>query len=417
MQPKKIKHISIILQIAMDKLFERHDEYLANVPMEHIRSMMNLIDWSIRLIAIKGPKGVGKSTLMLQYIKSHFDPDDRHVLYFSADTSYFATHNIVDTADRFCKMGGTHLFIDEIHKYENWSREIKEIYDLHKNLHVVISGSSLLQLNDGQADLSRRLTEYRMPGLSFREYLWFEHGIQIPKIDLGSLLRSPNKFCNNVKEQCHPLEHFSKYLRTGYYPFYFENKKIYASTVESVVNYIIDAELTRHRNLEVGNTRKIKALLQVISSMVPYDVDISKLSKNIGIQRTTTLKYLRNLEEASLIYRLFTNLNSIGDLQKPDQILLDNPNLLYALSAEQPSIGTVRETFFCNQLVSSGHQVEYSGLKSGDFRIDKHIVIEVGGKDKGFEQIKNENEGFVAADDIDSATIRKIPLWAFGCLY
>ena len=240
MQPKKIKHISIILQIAMDKLFERHDEYLANVPMEHIRSMMNLIDWSIRLIAIKGPKGVGKSTLMLQYIKSHFDPDDRHVLYFSADTSYFATHNIVDTADRFCKMGGTHLFIDEIHKYENWSREIKEIYDLHKNLHVVISGSSLLQLNDGQADFSRRLTEYRMPGLSFREYLWFEHGIQIPKIDLGSLLRSPNKFCNNVKEQCHPLEHFSKYLRTGYYPFYFENKKIYASTVESVVNYIIE---------------------------------------------------------------------------------------------------------------------------------------------------------------------------------
>ena len=172
----------------MEKLFERHDEYVSTVPMEYVRSMMDKIDWSLRLIAIKGPKGVGKSTLMLQYIKRNFTPDDRHVLYCSADTSYFSNHTLVDVADTFCKHGGTHLFIDEIHKYENWSGEIKEIYDLHRNLHIIISGSSLMRINDGQSDLLRRIKEYAMPGLSFREYLWFEHGLKIDSLSLEELL-------------------------------------------------------------------------------------------------------------------------------------------------------------------------------------------------------------------------------------
>ena len=401
----------------MDKLFERHDEYLAHTPTTYVRSMMDRIDWSSRLIAIKGPKGVGKSTLMLQYIKTHYAPDDRHVLYCSADTNYFITHTLVDTADKFCKKGGHYLFIDEVHKYENWSREIKEIYDLHKDLHIVVSGSSLLQINDGQADLSRRLTEYQMPGLSFREYLWFASGVQFKAISLEQLLEKPNAFCNEVKKECHPLEFFPKYLEKGYYPYFFENENIYQASVEAVVNYTIDVELPHYRNLEVGNTRKVKALLQVISSMVPYEVGISKLSKNIGVQRLTTLKYLSHLEEAALIRRLFTDIQSVSDLQKPDKILLDNPNLLFTLADERPPIGTVRETFFCNQLSAAGHRVEYGGLNSGDFRIDGNIIVEVGGKDKGFTQIRDEENAYVAADDIDSATFRKIPLWAFGCLY
>ena len=401
----------------MDKLFERHDEYVSSVSMDYIRSMMNEIDWSLRLIAIKGPKGVGKSTLMQQYVKRNFSPDNRHVLYCSADTSYFSNHSLVDVADTFSKNGGTHLFIDEIHKYENWSTEIKEIYDLQRYLHIVVSGSSLLQLNDGQSDLSRRIKEYIMPGLSFREYLWFEHGLKIDSLTLDELLAAPNAYCTYVKSQCHPLEFFSQYLKAGYYPVYYEGKRIYQSRVESVINYIIDAELTSHRSLEVGNSRKVKALLQILSQIVPYEVDIAKLSKSIGIQRATTLKYLKNLEEAALIRRLFTNLDSIGDLQKPDKILLDNPNLLYVLSTTQPEIGTVRETFFCNQLASAGHKVEYGGLKTGDFRIDNNLIIEVGGKDKGFSQIRDEHNAYVAADDIDTAVFRKIPLWAFGMLY
>ena len=401
----------------MDKLFERHDEYISTVSTDFVRGYINKIDWTIRLIAIKGSKGVGKSTLMQQYIKLNFAPDDRHVLYCSADTNYFTTHTLVDTADRFCKLGGRYLFIDEIHKYENWSREIKEIYDLHRDLHIVISGSSLLQINDGQTDLSRRLTEYLMPGLSFREYLGMGAGIHIDCITLDDLLSSPNKFCAEVKKLCHPLEYFSDYLKAGYYPFYFENKRIYQSRIESVINYIIDTELTKFRGLEVGSSRNIKALLQILSQIVPYEVDISKLSRTIGIQRPTTLKYLKHLEEAALIRRLFTQLNTISDLQKPDKILLDNSNLLYTLSETQPEIGTVRETFFCNQLHSAEHQVEYGGIKTGDFRIDRDLIVEVGGPDKSFKQVQGETNAFLAIDDIDSATARRIPLWAFGFLY
>ena len=401
----------------MEKLFALHDAYISQVPMEFTRGLMDQINWNTRLIGIKGPKGVGKSTLMQQYIKKNFKDGDRHVLYCSADAGYFAEHTLVDTATKFVQTGGTNLFIDEIHKYDNWSRELKEIYDLFRNLRVVVSGSSLIRFNDGQADLSRRLVEYEMPGLSFREYLWFETGIKIGSVTLGQLLDDPAGFCLEIVRQLRPLEYFGKYLKAGYYPFYFEEKGVYQNKVQSVVNYIIESELTAHRNLEVGNTRKVKALLQVLSQIVPYQVDISKISRNIGIQRPTTLKYMKNLEEAKLIRRLFTNLETTGDLQKPDKILLDNPNLIYTLSSEKPEIGTVRECFFCNQLAGAGHRVEYGGMKTGDFRIDGDRVIEVGGPDKGFSQVKGEKEGYVAADGIESAVFRKIPLWAFGFLY
>ena len=301
---------------------------------------------------------------------------------------------------------------------DGWSREVKEIYDTYRNLKLVLSGSSLLQLNDGKADLSRRVSERVMPGLSFREFLLFDAGIHLEPYSLEDLLKAPSVVCSSVLQECHPLEFFRNYLEYGYYPFFLESRKDYASRVENVVNYIIDTELTQHRGLEVGNTRKVKALLQVLSVMLPYEVDIAKLSRTIGIERKTVLKYLTYLEEANLIRRLFTDLDSITDLQKPDKILLDNTNLLFTLSSlPSPEIGTVRETFFCNQIVAAGHKVEYGGLKTGDFRIEGKVVIEVGGPDKGFEQIKNEKEAYVAADGIESAQSRKIPLWAFGFLY
>lgn len=401
----------------MESLFERHNEYIATVPMTYVRGFINQIDWSLRLVLIKGAKGVGKSTLMQQYIRKNYAPGDRHVLYCSADSGYFTTHTIVETADAFCRMGGKHLFIDEIHKYENWSREVKEIYDLHRDLRIVISGSSLLQLNDGHADLSRRLVEYLMPGLSFREFLCFDQHLDFPSISLQNLLNNPNELCTEVRSKCHPLEFFPLYLQNGYYPYYLENSGVYLHRIEKVVNYTIDVELTNYRKISVGNTRKIKALLQLISSMVPYEVDIAKLSKSVSVERATLLNYLTNLEEASIIRRLFTSVMAITDLQKPDKMLMDNTNILYALSSATPEIGTVRETFFCNQLASAGHTVEYGGIKNGDFRIDKSWVIEVGGRDKGFRQIENVDNSFIAADDIESATPRKIPLWAFGFLY
>jgi hypothetical protein len=401
----------------MEKLFERHDAALSITPMEYVRDIMQRIHWNSRLIAIRGPKGVGKSTLMKQYIKTHFEQGDRHVLYCSADTNYFTTHTLLEVAEKFFKRGGQWLFIDEVHKYPGWSREIKEIYDLYAQLHVVLSGSSLIQINDGHADLSRRLIVYDMPGMSFREFLRLDLGLDFDSISLDQLLDKPAKFCIDVCSQCRPLEHFSHYLQYGYYPFYFEGKQEYSDRVESVVNYIIDVELTKYRNVEVGNTRKMKALLQVISQMTPYEVDIAKLSKVTGIMRATVLKYLTHLEEASLIHRLFTDLMSITDLQKPDKMYLDNSNLLYALCPQKPEIGTVRETFFANQLTSAGHKVEYAGYMKGDFRIDCDTVIEVGGEFKGFGQLAGQEHSFVAADDTESAYERKIPLWAFGFPY
>lgn len=401
----------------MERLFERHDIYLSNVPMGYIRDFMQRVNWDSRLIVIKGPKGVGKSTLLQQFIKTNFNADDRHVLYCSADTNYFYTHTLTNLADQFVKIGGKWLFIDEIHKYPSWSSEVKEIYDLHRDLHLILSGSSLIQINDGKADLSRRILEYNMPGLSMREFLRLDQGLKIAPFTLEELLESPNKYCNQVKSVCRPLEHFPRYLQTGYYPFFFEGKKEYYTRLENVINYIIDVELTKHRSLDVGNTRSIKALLQVISQMTPYEVDIAKLSKATGISRPSTLKYISHLEEANLIRRLFTDLKRVTDLQKPDKMYLDNSNLLYALCPEKPEIGTVRETFFANQLASAGHLLEYAGFKKGDFRIDGNTTIEVGGSDKGFGQIAGQNHAFVAADDIESASLGKIPLWAFGFLY
>ena len=403
----------------MEPLFERHIEYLTDVPTTFERELMRTIDWDSRLILIRGPKGVGKSTLMQQYVLKHYDVTDRHVLYCSADSSYFSTHTLVDTAAAFVRQGGKHLFIDEIHKYDGWSREVKEIYDLYKGLKVVMSGSSLIQLNDGQADLSRRQDVYDMSGLSFREYLWFRTGKKVGPVSLEELLGNAGAFCTKVRSVFRPLEFFDDYLQMGYYPFSFEKKKTYKTLIESISAYIIDVELTKFRGVSQDNTRKIKALLQVIAGMLPYQVDISKLSKSVCIDRVTLIRYLKYLDEAKLTRNLFCEMDKITDLQKPDKMLLDNTNLIFAYSTKAPEIGTVREAFFCSQLAGAGHRVEYGGIKTGDFRIDNNYVIEVGGAGKDFSQISDEDisNAALAVDDIDIASSKKIPLWAFGFLY
>ena len=282
-----------------------------------------------------------------------------------------------------------------------------------------MSGSSLIQLNDGQADLSRREDVYDMPGLSFREYLWFRTGKKVDPVSLEYLLGNAGTFCTMVRSQYRPLEFFKDYLRMGYYPFSFEKKKTYRSSIENVTSYIIDTELTKYRGISADNTRKIKALLQIIAEMLPYQVDISKLSKSVSIDRVTLLRYLRYLDEAKLIRNIFSKVDTITDLQKPDKILLDNTNLIHAYCIKEPETGTLREAFFCNQLASAGHLVEYGGIKTGDFRIDKNLIIEVGGPGKDFSQINEDDisSAALAIDDIDIAGLKKIPLWAFGFLY
>ena len=399
----------------MQQLFERRDLLVKLASMKFVRDIMYEINWDAQLICIRGARGVGKTTLMLQYIKSHYKSMSREVLFVSLDMVYFATHSLVELAETFYKNGGRHLFVDEVHKYPNWSQEVKEIYDFFPDMRVVISGSSLLNILGGNADLSRRCVPYDMQGLSFREFLKLHHDIDIRKRPLEEILNTPEDLCAEVMEKCQPLPLFKDYLRFGYFPFYLKNKNYYYALVEQIVNYVIESELPQFFHVEAAMTRKIKALMGIISSTLPFQVDATKLSGVIGVHRTTVINLLYMLDKASLIKMIFEESKTIKKLQKPDKLYIENTNTLHAISSHSVDIGTVRETFCVNQL-SHNHEVEYSKQK-GDFLIDRKYTVEVGGRNKGFTQISGVENSFILADDIESPFGRKLPLWTMGFLY
>ncbi len=399
----------------MEKLFEKKDQLLRLTSMSIVREAMNTIKWDAQLICLRGARGVGKTTLMLQYIKSHYRPMSNEVLYVSLDAVYFSTHTLIDLADRFYKNGGKHLFVDEVHKYNSWSREIKEIYDTYPDMRVVISGSSLLNILGGDADLSRRCIPYELHGLSFREYLQFFHNIQIQPRSLQDILEHPEEICSEVLDKCHPLPLFKDYLQHGYFPFYLKSKENYATLIEQVVNYVIETELPQCYGVDMAMVRKIKALMSIVSNSIPYEVDATKLSGVIGVHRTTVVNYLYMLDKAKLINMLFAEAKTIKKLQKPDKIYIENPNMLYALAEGNVEIGTARETFCINQL-RVHHNVEYS-KKQGDFRVDGKYTFEIGGQSKGFGQVAGVSDSYVLADDIETPFGRKLPLWIIGFLY
>ena len=399
----------------MDTLFAKHDRLIANTSLDIVREMMNRVHWDARLLSIQGAKGVGKSTLLKQYIKLNYQPGDRKVLYCSADTIDFSRRTLVDLAGEFVMNGGERLIIDEIHKYEGWSREIKEIYDLFPELKVIISGSSLLSLLAGDADLSRRCVKYTMSGLSFREALRFYEHIDLPVWTLEDILARPYELWQSVAVHCKPIQQFKKYLQYGYYPFYLEDPLDYYTRIEQVVNYVVETELPFICKIDVAYTRKIKALIAVIAEGVPYEVNANRLAAAIEIGRDTVVGYLKNLGEAKLLNLLYSDKKSVGKLTKPDKVYLENTNLLYALSPSSVDIGTARETFAITQL-SEDHLVEY-GKDKGDFKVDSKYRFEIGGKDKGFKQIADLPNSYVFADDIESPNGAKLPLWMLGFLY
>lgn len=399
----------------MDTLFAKHDRLIANTSLDIVREMMNRVHWDARLLSIQGAKGVGKSTLLKQYIKLNYQPDDRKVLYCSADTIDFSRRTLVDLAGEFVMNGGERLIIDEIHKYEGWSREIKEIYDLFPELKVIISGSSLLSLLAGDADLSRRCVKYTMSGLSFREALRFYEHIDLPVWTLEDILARPYELWQSVAAHCKPIQQFKRYLQYGYYPFYLEDPLDYYTRIEQVVNYVVETELPFICKIDVAYTRKIKALIAVIAEGVPYEVNANRLAAAIEIGRDTVVGYLKNLGDAKLLNLLYSDKKSVGKLTKPDKVYLENTNLLYALSPSSVDIGTARETFAITQL-SEDHLVEY-GKDKGDFKVDSKYRFEIGGKDKGFKQIADLPNSYVFADDIESPNGAKLPLWMLGFLY
>lgn len=388
---------------------------LAVTPTKIVRRCAKDINWAAQLLAIRGPKGVGKTTMMLQYIKRHFQPQDMSVLYCSLDGAYFTDHNLLDFVDMFYKNGGKHLFLDEVHKYPNWGREIKEIYDSYPELQVVLSGSSLLDMMTGDADLSRRCINHDIQGLSFREYLQFYKGIDLPVCSLQELLDNPMSLCLQVNALCRPLAFFREYLQFGYYPYYIKNKIDYYSAIEQVTYKIIDDEMPRICGVDVANTRKIKALMNVLAATEPFEVDIKKLSVQTSLKRETILGYLNYMQRAKLLNLLYCDNANIKKLQKPDKIYIENTNLLYTLANNPIKQGTIRETFAVNQLAYK-HLVEYK-KSNGDFLIDGKYTIEVGGSSKDYTQIANVADSYILADDIETAIGHKLPLWSIGFLY
>lgn len=400
----------------MEALIKRHLNRMQTVKLDFVRSMMDEIDWNERLLMIKGQKGVGKTTLMTQRIMQVFGPTNTtDVLYASLDNIYFSTHRLLDFIEQFHAQGGKHLFLDEVHKYEGWSLEIKNAYDEFEDMHFVLSGSSLINLSEGEADLSRRCISYTMLGLSFREYLRMFYQKAFRKRTLQEILTEGNSLCAEVNAQLRPLPLFSEYLRYGYYPFLKEGQNNYYVRIENIVNATIEEELPQLRKLDVGNIRKVKSLLGILSSNVPYTVDTVKLSSMAEISRTTLLQYLQNLSEAKLIQLLYSDVTNVKRLQKPDKIYMENTNMLHALATTQVNEGTEREVFFINQL-SAAHVVEYSKT-SADFTIDHQYTIEVGGRSKDGKQIAGVANAYIASADEEYVLGNKIPLWLFGFLY
>lgn len=399
----------------MDVLISQFKRRMTGISLALVRECIHEVAWDEKLSAIIGPRGVGKTTLMLQYIKQHYADNLGEVLYATTESLYFVQNTLIDLAERFVTNGGKHLFLDEIHRYPDWSREIKLIYDTYPELKVTISGSSLLQILNSEADLSRRCIWYNMQGLSFREFLQFYKGIDLPVFSLDNIIQKPDEVCHDVNALCHPVPLFHEYLQVGYFPYYLEGEERYYERVANVVDYVIGTELPMVCKVETVNVRKLQMLLNVVAGLVPYELDISKMALMLQASRNTVITYLRYLSMSKVINLLYSDLQSLKKVQKPDKMYLENPNMLYALCLEKTNIGTARETFVVNQL-GYQHRIEY-GKKNGDFKIDGKYVFEVGGATKTFNQVAGLPDSYILADDIEWPVGNKLPLWLAGLLY
>ena len=390
----------------MQNLYRNFRLQLELVSTDFIRFLHDKIAWDSRLIAIVGSRGVGKTTLLLQHIKKYEKAED--VLYITADDFYFTNHRLFDLAYQFYTQGGKKLFIDEIHKYKGWSTEIKNIYDQIPGLHVVYTGSSILDLEKGGADLSRRKVEYHLPGLSFREYINLTQGWQLPAYPLSEIVAGKVQF---PYEKERPLKLFKNYLQAGYYPFFTETE--YRLRLSNVVKLMIETDIPQFAEMNVASAFKLKKLLYVLAQSVPFKPNYTKLERDLEISRNTLPTYLLYLEKAGLINLLREKANSIKVLEKIDKIYLNNTDIAYMLSDTTPDIGNIRETVFFTWM-RVGHFIISSPIS--DFEIDGR-TFEVGGRNKKRAQIKNAVEGYIVKDDMEYAYQNEIPLWMFGFIY
>ncbi|MNX08337.1 ATP-binding protein [Pedobacter ghigonis] len=398
----------------MENLQIKSNVVITEQSMDIIRPLAKSIDWNDRLIAVLGARGTGKTTLLLQRLKAEYGTS-KEALYITMDDIYFTGHLLSDLAMQFRQQGGKILFIDEVHKYPNWAREIKNIYDFYKDLKIVFTGSSIIDINRQNADLSRRAVQYEMNGLSYREYLQFIGVGEFDTFNLEDILEHHVEIANSLSLKFKPLQYFNEYLRHGYYPFFVENINTYAIRVERVVRLIIEEDLQFVAGFNPHHSRKIYQLMSILATNVPFKPNITKLSEKTGIHRNMIVEYLYYLNNARLINSLAANGKSISILQKPDKIFLENTNLLFALAPDNVDTGSLRESFFMNQLSNTEHNISLP-LK-GDFLVDDTYTFEVGGAGKANKQIEGINKAYLALDNLESGINNKIPLWLFGFLY
>ncbi len=389
----------------MKTLYQKFEILLQNTPTDFQRYLYEKVPWESRMIGIIGARGVGKTTMILQHIKQKLST--KNALYVSADDMYFAENRLVDLADEFYKNAGGYLFIDEIHKYANWSRELKNIYDSFPSLKIIFTGSSVLDILKGNADLSRRALIYKLQGLSFREYLKFFHHSDTEVFTLQQIINNEAKLAN-IK---HPLPLFNDYLKRGYYPFAFENEL--NLRLGQIIVQTLETDIPQYANLNVGTSRKLKRLLAIIAESVPFKPNFTKIAKTIDVSRNSLDDYFLFMEHAGLIGQLRNETNGIRGLGKVDKVYLENTNLIFNLAGDNSNAGNVRETFFFNQMRVNN---EVISSKTADFVVDDYI-FEVGGKNKQQKQLEKDGKSFVVKDDIEFGYLNVIPLWAFGLNY
>ena len=388
-----------------NSLYEYMDTMLKQAPAGMKRYIYDVIAWDARMVGIVGPRGVGKSTMILQYILAH--QDRSKMLYVSADTVYFSSHSIIETADAFVKEGGEHLFIDEIHKYKNWSKELKQLYDVHPKLKITFTGSSVLDIYKGEADLSRRALIYTMQGLSFREYLELFHGISSRAYSLEEILNHQV----SVPELEHPLPLFRDYLKKGYYPF--ANEIGFEYRMQQVIGQTTETDIPQYADMKASTARKLKQMLSVISSIAPYKPNADNLARELSVSKNNVPDYLVYLEMAEMIGQLRDDTGRLRGLGKVEKVYIDNPTLMTVLAGGSPDIGNMRETFFYNQMRVNN---DIFSSRESDFRIGKY-TFEVGGKKKGKKQIEDIPNGIIVRDEIEVGHGIIVPLWMFGMNY
>lgn len=397
----------------MDILLRTYKKQLTGISTRLHRFLFSEIDWTQPLIAIMGPRGVGKTTLMLQRIKED-DPSGEKSLYVTLDNLWFADNSLIDLAEEMLKKGVTNLYLDEVHRLPGWERQIKNLHDSYPELKMVFTSSSLLEIDHSIGDLSRRVSMYRLPGLSFREFLMFED-YEVPgRLALSDILYSHETIAPSISSGINMPELFKRYMEKGYYPFYKSMRQNdYYARLEQVVTTVIESDIPAvEKRIDYETLIKAKRLVAIISASLPFIPNMSTLAGVMGTSRNQILKLLDLLDRAGIIRQLFYSGRSPKGLAKPQKILLDNSSLMYALAT--PRIGAARESTFAS-LLSVGHSLGFA--KDGDFIVDDRYLFEVGGKGKGFAQIRNIPDSFVAADDIEMGFGNKIPLWLFGFLY